>query len=87
MLDFATRVSAGETLAELISDLHYGVMAELEECLRIILSQIQSRIEENVNNPIGNNNSSEPTKIQLLHDREGAFFLQSNKSIMLKNLF
>jgi hypothetical protein len=32
MADAARRISAGETFAEIKSDLHYGVLAEVEEC-------------------------------------------------------
>lgn len=48
-------------------DLHYGVMAELEERLNMILTRLQHSMEECMNNPIGNNNSPEPTKFQPQH--------------------
>jgi len=63
MSDIAARLSAGETLAERMHDLHYGVMAELEEGLRVILAQIQSTQEINMNNQIGYNINPEPTTI------------------------
>lgn len=72
--DVAARLSAGETLAEMMPDLHYGVLAELEECLGILLAQLQQTIGGPMNNPIGNNNSPEPTIIMPPFP-SGAFFL------------
>jgi len=73
MSDFATRISAGETFAELLPDLHYGVLAELEEFLSRILAQLLLTTEDAMNGQIGNNNSSEPTTILSLRNREGIF--------------
>jgi len=61
MSDADTRLSAGEPLADLMPDLYYGVMAEVEEFLVRLLHQLQSTVEENMNNPIGLNNSPQPT--------------------------
>jgi hypothetical protein len=75
MSDLATRISAGETFAELLPDFHYGLLAELEECLYRILAKAQLITEDTMNSQIGNNNSSEPTKILSLHNCEGIFFI------------
>jgi hypothetical protein len=45
MSDAATRLSAGEPLADLMPDLHYGVMAEVEEFLSRLLDRLQSTID------------------------------------------
>jgi len=63
MHDTTTRLSAGETLAELMPDLHYGVLAELEECLSKLLDLLQSKVEEAMVGkiPIGRSDSPELT--------------------------
>ncbi len=63
MSDAAARLSAGEAFADLMPDLHYGVMAEVEEFLVRLLHQLQSTVEADMNNPIGLNNSPQPTTI------------------------
>lgn len=73
--DFAARLLAGEPLSELMPDLHYGILAELEECLRLILAQLQSKMEVIMNNPIGNNNNSEPTTTCPSQPAKGVFLL------------
>ncbi len=64
MSDTVRRLSAGGTFAELMPDLHYGVLAELEECLSKLLNQLQETVEANMNNPIESSNSPEPTNVQ-----------------------
>jgi hypothetical protein len=61
--DTIARLSESESLSELLPDLHYGVIAEVEECLGKILTLLQSEIEETMNrkNPIGSSNSPQPT--------------------------
>jgi hypothetical protein len=60
--DFATRLSAGETLAELMPDLLYGILAELEEVLDQLLTHLLMQ-EVKMNNVIGRNNSPEPANL------------------------
>ena len=60
--DIESRIAAGETPAELLPDLYYGVLAELEEALDRVLALVQSTMEgNNMNqNPVGLINGSEP---------------------------
>jgi len=73
--DIVVRFSAGETLAAMMSDLHYGILAELEECLDKVLNLVQLTVEETMDNSqqIIPDSSPEPmTSFPLLP--EGVFY-------------
>src|SRR5437868_14485929 len=48
--DLARRLSAGETLSEMMSELHYGIMAEVEGFARELLNTLQTTIGETMIN-------------------------------------
>lgn len=62
--DLQDRLSAGDSLADLMHDMHYGVLAEVEECLDRLLGLIQLKMEKTMVNTItvGRNTSPEPPK-------------------------
>lgn len=61
MSDIALRFLAGDTLAELLPDLYYGVQAEVEEFLSVLLETIRLAMEVNMpsRDTIGPSNSPE----------------------------
>jgi hypothetical protein len=61
MSDFAVRLSSGEDLGQLFADLHYGLLAELDEVARRLLVDLCSAMEVAMNNQIGRSNSPQPT--------------------------
>jgi len=48
--DIRERLSAGETLVEMMSDLHSGILAELEEYLDKVLNLVQLTVEGTMSN-------------------------------------
>ena len=61
--DFAARVSGARDAAEILSDLHYAVLAECEEFLSSLLNELQLTMEAAMESSIRLNSSPEPTKI------------------------
>ena len=54
-------ISTQETLVEMMPDLHYGILAELEECLDKVLNLVQSTVQEGtMNEQIRPNSNPEP---------------------------
>ncbi|HEX5736848.1 MAG TPA: hypothetical protein VF131_28720 [Blastocatellia bacterium] len=58
--DVARRLSAGEISAELMPELRYGVIAEVEEFVTELLNRIQTTMETNMINTVQNGLSSNP---------------------------
>ena len=48
--DIRGRLSAGDTLVEMMSDLHSGILAELEEYLDKVLNLVQLTVEGTMSN-------------------------------------
>ncbi len=61
--DVERRLSAGETLTDLMPELHYGVMVELEVLLGELLNRLQTTIEVSMieESQGGLNSSPQPT--------------------------
>lgn len=59
--DFAARLSSGEDLDQLFTDLHYGLLAEVDEVINWLRVQLHSTMEVAMNNQIGRSNSPQPT--------------------------
>ena len=86
--DIAERLSAGETFAEMMSDLHYAVLAEIEEYLDGVLSLIQVTFEEvSVNNSQEMRPNNNPEPMLLLPPRlEGVFNFLWYIAVCLKTI-
>lgn len=64
MADLSHRLSAGGSIEELIADLYYGVMVEIEAFARTLFDRLQRLLEGAMSQSIGLNNSPEPATIR-----------------------
>ena len=64
MADLSHRISTGFSIEELMSDLHYGVMVEIEMFATILIDRLQRLLEGAMSQSIGPNNSPEPATIR-----------------------
>jgi hypothetical protein len=75
MWDLAQRLSAGESLEELTPDLHYGLLAEVDEFARELLARLQSTLEVDMSHESNRlSNSPEPATIHPSWNEEGFSF-------------
>lgn len=64
MADLSHRLSAGGSIEELMADLYYGVMVEIEVFATTLVDRLQRLAEGTMSQPIGLNNSPEPATIR-----------------------
>ena len=64
MADLSHRISTGFSIEELMSDLHYGVMVEIEMFATTLIDRLQRLLEGAMSQSIGPNNSPEPATIR-----------------------
>lgn len=62
--DFLHRLSTGEPVDQLVSDLYYGVMVEAERFLTMLFTRLQPLSEDTMSQSLGLSNSPEPATIR-----------------------